>query len=476
MLAIVKSARSIRGPLRYNEEKVKLEQARLLEAHNFLQEIVELTMRDKLQCFQKLAALNERSEKKAVHISVNFSEADVLTDKQMIRIADGFMHGIGFADQPWLAYRHIDAGHPHLHIVTTNIRPDGSRILNDLRSPHNLKQLCHDLERLHGLTHAISLREPKERDLPRDMQRLTYGEKPTKTGIGEVLDYVNQKYTFTSFEAYNAVLSLYHVRADRGKESSPMYQNKGLYYRMIDQEGKKLGAPIKASAFDLPVTLAQLEKKFELNRERLQRASNYVSVYIDLTLDRHDIDMDTLRREMAQRGVEMVIPALTQRNTRGQRPPAPTTKIDDGHGIFYVDFTHMAVVRDTDLGKNYTAAALLERTGLEKELRQLVAQKQLQLTRPADRAALQPGYPDPAETRRVLLNYPFSKRRSITKEANKNSWNVTGNKPVIVAGDFFVRPKRCSSRKPRQLMQRHRVIHLPILDDDLNLADIADMM
>ncbi len=188
MLAIVKSARSIRDPLRYNEEKVKLEQARFLEARNFLQEMEALTIRNKLERFQSLAALNERSTKKSVHISVNFSEADKRTDKQMTRIAGEFMQGIGFADQPWLAYRHIDAGHPHMHLVTTNIRPDGSRILNDLRSPYNLQRLCHDLERAHGLTPAVSLHERKEQKLPEHLRRLTYGEKPTKNGIAEVLD------------------------------------------------------------------------------------------------------------------------------------------------------------------------------------------------------------------------------------------------------------------------------------------------
>jgi len=34
---------------------------------------------------------------------------------------------IGFGDQPSLIYRHCDAGHPHLHIVTLKVRSDGSR-------------------------------------------------------------------------------------------------------------------------------------------------------------------------------------------------------------------------------------------------------------------------------------------------------------------------------------------------------------
>ncbi|MBU0695419.1 MAG: relaxase/mobilization nuclease domain-containing protein, partial [Bacteroidetes bacterium] len=44
-----------------------------------------------------------------------------------------YMGRIGFSKQPYLIYQHQDAGHPHVHIVTTNIQSSGERI-----SLHNL--------------------------------------------------------------------------------------------------------------------------------------------------------------------------------------------------------------------------------------------------------------------------------------------------------------------------------------------------
>jgi uncharacterized protein YijF (DUF1287 family) len=38
------------------------------------------------------------------------------------------MEKIGFGEQPYLIYKHEDAGHPHIHIVSTTIKADGSRI------------------------------------------------------------------------------------------------------------------------------------------------------------------------------------------------------------------------------------------------------------------------------------------------------------------------------------------------------------
>lgn len=65
---------------------------------------------------------------KAVHISLNFHPGEKLTEETLKEIAHEYMERMGFGAQPYLVYQHFDAGHPHLHIVTTNIRRDGSRI------------------------------------------------------------------------------------------------------------------------------------------------------------------------------------------------------------------------------------------------------------------------------------------------------------------------------------------------------------
>ena len=425
MLAIVEPARSMRSAVQYNEEKVKLEQARLLDAHNFLQEKEELTIRDKLQRFRDLTALNERSRKHCIHMSVNFPPKDELSDQQMKRIAADFMQAIDFRDQPWLLYRHVDAGHPHMHIVTTNIRFDGSRISNDRRSPYYLKQVCFQLEERYGLTPVFEMPDlfqenqetPQQKQGCSEPRCITYGKKPTKTAIAEVLEYVTQTYSFTSFDAYNAVLSLYNVRADRGREDSPMYRNKGLYYRVIDDRGKKLGAPIKASAFHLPVTMEKLEQKFQLSQQPVQEILRGIRSAIDYALagNPQPYSLNRFWDDLKQRYVKPIVPALRQPNPRGwqqraftlldtSRPESekPTLKPDDGHGFFYFSWNKKVVARDTELGERYTAAAILERTGIQQAIRQMQGENYFKLST-AQKAVLSPGYPDTAETRRLLL-------------------------------------------------------------------------
>ena len=433
MLARTESAISIRSPLEYNEQKVEEHKARLLDAHNFLQEKDELTVRDKRDRFQELTVRNERSQKKIVHLSVNFPVEDNLDDRQMVRIGTEFMQGIGFGDQPWLLYRHLDAGHPHFHIVTTNIRPDGSRISSDLRSPTHLKRVCFVIEEKHGLTPALVMPDlfgseqthDKTREQSRDqsgetrertryLEKAIYGKRPTKLALAEVIYTVSSRFAFTSFEAYNAILGLFNVRADRGREDSPMYRNNGLYYRMIDEQGRKVGAPIKASDFDTSVTLDKLAERFSLHQERIQKHMRhlYSKVAYELAGGKALYSLNLFHKELKRDKIVIAIPALTERPTRGHRatpgqdktlaPDHPQSP-DDGHGFFYVDCANLVVVRDTDLGADCTAATVLRRFNLDRSIRNLYDEGLLRVTRPTDQLALRPGHPDPAETRRAML-------------------------------------------------------------------------
>jgi hypothetical protein len=423
MFARVESAETMRTPLLYNTQKVKHNEALFIDAHNFLQDKDELTLRSALKIFGRLTELNERPEKKAAHFSLNFADSDHLDDRQLIRIADEFMHGIDFGDQPWLLYKHIDAGHPHVHIVTTNIRPDGSRILNDLRAPNRLMKLCHQIEEKHQLTPVMPTSEPVAADKKPSVKKVqigeqmaSYGRMPTSTQLRNISRYVNRSFSFTTFEAYNAVLSLYRVRADRGHPDSPMYHAGGLYYRMIDQEGKKIGAPIKASKFNEPVTLKKLEETFAVNQQMRQswqqdgrNPLRRLSTRIDMTLLRkpeHDYSLGRFAQDLLHQQIHLVIPALQQRPIRKgktEKPAILPIPADDGHGVFYVDLDAKIVIRDTELGPAYTGASILQRTGVEQELRRLYLENKLGIPKNTKHQLLDPGYSNPAETRNLLF-------------------------------------------------------------------------
>ena len=392
------SSKNVRQTLLYDEQKLELGAATFLGAFNYWEETASLTFEKKLQRLQDLIVRNQRAQETTLHPSLNFHPNDKITDKKMVQIAKEYMKEIGFADQPWLAYRHLDAGHPHLHIVTTNIRPDGSRISNDPRSPHNLRKIYRKIENKHDLTHFVEvIPEPKERrQITISPQPLKYGQTPTKTGITGVLDYVLENYKFTTLDQLNALLHLYHVRADRGSENGIMYRNRGLYYRMIDETGKKIGAPIKASSFEQRPTLNYLEQKMENNRLVLEQNLQRVQSRVKWALPSRSGSLEEFRWRLQFEQIRMIIAPPTRQ--RQKNSPEPYT----GHGFFYVDIQSKAIYRDTDLGTTCTAANVLNRLGLDKNLLALVAQEQLTISK-KERSILQDPNPNPADKLGILL-------------------------------------------------------------------------
>src|SRR5690606_15845080 len=95
-----------------------------------------------------------------------------------------------------------------------------------------------------------------------DAEKIKYGAIDSKRAIGSVLNEVIPHYKYTTLGELNAVLNLYNVKAERGKENSKMFQNKGLIYQILDNNKKAVGVPIKASSFNSKPTLSRLEINF----------------------------------------------------------------------------------------------------------------------------------------------------------------------------------------------------------------------
>jgi len=401
MVSFVESSAGTRRTLLYNELKLAEGKALFLGAFNYWKEDGELDFEDKLRRLRDLTVLNERVHKHTIHFSLNFHPGDRITDKEMRRIAGEFLRQIDFGDQPALVYRHLDAGHPHAHVVTVKVRPDGSGIENDKRSPRYMTRVCAELERRHNLTPALSAPVVQRQPI---MTLLEYGKAPTSTGIAGILDYVLDNFAYTSIEELNAVLSKSNVRADRGSEQGLMYRDRGLYYRMIDERGIKIGAPIKASAFPRRPTLDYLEKKFVANQLTKQQHIVRVRTWIDWSLyGDSPSSLDNWKESLSQDKIHVVTLRTPVQRRHRNAPELPAVRTPyDGHGFYYIDYTYNTVYRDTDLGPNYTAAAILHRSGLDATLQSLALGRQLTLI-PKDLSLLQKPDPDPAQKLGVLL-------------------------------------------------------------------------
>lgn len=375
MVTKIISGQSIRGLLNYNENKVATGMATLILASRFATDIDKLDFRAKLNRFESLTETNSRVKTNAMHLMLNFDREDKLSVATMQQIAGDYMDRIGFGEQPYLVYLHKDANHPHLHIVTTNMQANGKRI-----PIHNIGKTLSEparkaLEIQYGLVKADGKKKSEALAiLPVDIQKAIYSKTPTKQAINNVVSAVMRSYKFTSLAEYNAILKQFNVIADRGKEDTVMFEKKGLVYSIIDENGKRVGIPFKASVLSNKPTLANLEKKYKWNAERRKPFKEPLKETIDKVFQKYaSISKATFAKELAKQNINV----LFRDSEKGYT-----------YGITFIDNRNKTVFNGSDLGKQYSAKAITEKlTAIDKLL---VPEKRTYLKAPKQSSYLRP--------------------------------------------------------------------------------------
>lgn len=345
MVAVIHTSTRLRSVLLYNENKLERGQAECISAFHYPKDAESLSFDQKLNRIQRQLALNKRTKVNTLHISLNFDPSEKLDKDQLAEISKAYLKGIGFEKQPALVYEHRDAGHPHVHIVTTNIRADGSRI-----SLHNLgrnqsEKTRKEIEIGFGLVKAQESKAQEFRIQPASI-KVEYGKVETKKAISNVLSRVIKDYKFTTIGELNAVLNLYNVAADIGSPDSKIRKNKGILYRVLDKDGNKVGVPIKASDFHFKPTQQNLQKLFVENE--VTRRIGYQNIKNSINMVRYGQKNPTLSglgKNLRRDGIDMVL----RRNEQGNL-----------YGITFIHHRSKAVFNGSVLGKEFGAKGITE--------------------------------------------------------------------------------------------------------------------
>jgi hypothetical protein len=238
--------------------------------------------------------------------------------------------------------------------VTTSIQKDGRRINTFNIGKNESERARKSLELEYSLVRAESKKKvanneqkvnPNIQHRIVSAEKVHYGKMETKRAIQNVLDAVINEFKYSSLAELNAILKQYNVMADRGREDSLLYQKKGLYYRALDENGNKIGVPIKASLFHQKPTLNFLEKKFQINESLKPELKKHVKVAIDWALWNKTHTLMSLEKALQKEGVQIII----RRNDQGIV-----------YGMTYIDYKNKVVFNGSDLGKEYSAKGLIE--------------------------------------------------------------------------------------------------------------------
>ena len=214
-----------------------------------------------MRSFEPYLEANHRVENPVVHISLNPSPKDNLSDEQLERIAREYLKKLGYGNQPYIIYKHEDIGRPHLHILTNCINEQGRKI-NDFQIWKRSWSICRHLERKYGLHPA----EKQDYAYRQPLTAVDYKASDLKRQIANVVKGVLQQYRFQSLREFKVVLGLYRVTLEEIRSQAAGRDYAGVVYAAADEKGNRVGLGIKSSSIGKSTGLPALQRKIGMNK------------------------------------------------------------------------------------------------------------------------------------------------------------------------------------------------------------------
>ena len=122
MIANITTGKSAYGILNYNQLKVDKGKASVLSTRLIFEDPDgKYNVSKMAEEFHNSMPECIRTEKPIVHISLNPDPKDEIDDELLITMAEEYLDGMGWGNQPHIIYKHTDIERVHIHIVTTQV-------------------------------------------------------------------------------------------------------------------------------------------------------------------------------------------------------------------------------------------------------------------------------------------------------------------------------------------------------------------
>lgn len=338
MVAKISLGNSIYGALAYNAEKINKEKGRLLDTNKIYNDgSGSVNIHKAHEDFKRWMPSATRTEKPMVHISLNPHPDDHPTDAELTQIAREYMEKMGFGDMPFLIFKHEDIERHHVHIVALRVKTDGTCI-SDRNNFYRSKDICRELERKYNL--RPSEREKISHDTP--IRKIDISGD-IKRQVANTVKMVGMRYKFQTLGEFNAILSLYNVRAEQtdGRVNGREYH--GLVYFATNDSGNVVASPFKASRLGKFASRTAIDNRFV-------RAKDRIDVNPTRTVVADALAQSTNKADFVARLKAARIDVLFRYTEEGRI-----------YGVTFIDHNTMTVLNGSRLCKDYSANAFERR-------------------------------------------------------------------------------------------------------------------
>lgn len=351
MVANITTGSNLYGALFYNQEKVEKGAGTVLATHilrepadgNFS---VSETAEDMLRWMPE----HFRTEKPVIHISLNPNPKDTLTDESLADIAEKYMDGMGWGEQPYIVFKHTDIEREHIHIVSVQVGRDGKKI-NDSKRNERSVAVTEQLEKEYRLHPA----KGQKRSELWQLSPVDYTKGDLKKQIAAVIKPAVSMYRFQTLGEFRALLSLYNIGIEEVKGERDGQPYRGLLYTALDENKEKAEVtPLKSSRFGKNYGYDALERHMERSGEMIAKNNN--------------------REHTRHRVAEVLLDAPTEddlyKRLKAYHIDLYLRRNDTGRivGVTFVDHENRCVLNGSRLGKEYSANALNERYAAPKTI------------------------------------------------------------------------------------------------------------
>ncbi|MCD8177626.1 MAG: relaxase/mobilization nuclease domain-containing protein [Tannerellaceae bacterium] len=280
--------------------------------------------------------MDVRTKKPFIHISLNPHPDDVLSENQISEIAQEYMEKMGYANQPYIVYKHEDIERHHIHIVSLRVKEDGKKI-NDSFEYKRSKKVTEEIEQKFGLNPA----DKKQFVLNIPSWKVDYNAGNVKHQISNTVKGVLQDYQFQSFSELKTLLSLFNVHAEELKGIFHDRPYHGIIYSATDDNNVKKGNPIKSSRLGQFAGLRSIENKILYSSEKWKddKLKNKIKPKLQQALN-GTTSLEQFISNLKQKNVDVIL----RENTEGRIT-----------GVTFVDNQYKAVFKGSRIGKEFSA-------------------------------------------------------------------------------------------------------------------------
>lgn len=338
MIAKIGRGSNLYGALAYNQLKVASEKGQILSTNKMIEtphgqySVAQLT-----QSFEPYLVANRRTEKPVLHISLNPNLKDNVSNEKFRQMAQQYMEEMGYGQQPFVVFKHMDISRTHIHIVSVCVDETGKKISDKFEKRRSMK-VCRELESKFNLIPATEKQRKQENTVfrPVDSQK-----SDVKSQIASVVRHLPQYYQFQTLGEYNTLLSLFNITAEKVERELHGKMRQGLVYIPLNEKGEKAGHPLKASLFGKKAGLPALELHFEKCKATLKNSGTKSTIKLSINdVMASSSGEQSFKRQLVNMGISVVV----RRNDSGRI-----------YGITFIDHNSKTLWNGSRLGKGFSA-------------------------------------------------------------------------------------------------------------------------